>query len=269
MREITPVVKQLLIINIIFYIGSQIVPVSYDLFALHYFENPNFRFWQPLTHMFMHAKLPDFSHILFNMFGLFSFGTALEQYWGGKRFLFFYIICGLGAALAHVGVSYFEIHNLMGKIAHLGLNPSELNQILNTNLNSIFDGSGKMLLNSPVGSILKRVQCNQDDFNLISEASMQFQGTAVGASGAIYGIIVAFAFMFPEAQLAMYFIPIPIKAKYFVPMIVAYDLVSGISGNSIFGSGNTAHFAHVGGAFCGLLLMLFWRNRKFKQDRWN
>ena len=106
----TETVKQLLIINIIFYIGSYFVATAYPLFSLYYPENDNFRFWQPLTSMFMHAPMPNLMHIAFNMFALVSFGSALEHFWGAKKFIFFYISCGLGAALLHLGVSYFQIH---------------------------------------------------------------------------------------------------------------------------------------------------------------
>src|SRR6476620_3634537 len=102
MREITPVVKQLLILNVIFFIGSHFVPMAEKLLALYYFQNPSFKFWQPLSHMFMHGNL---MHIFFNMFALYSFGSMLEHFWGGKKFLFFYLSCGLGAALIHSGVN--------------------------------------------------------------------------------------------------------------------------------------------------------------------
>jgi membrane associated rhomboid family serine protease len=105
----TDTVKQLLIINIIFFIGSQFVANAYPLFSLYYLENPNFRIWQPLTSMFMHAPMPNLMHIVFNMFALVSFGAALEHYWGSKKFIFFYISCGLGAVALHTTVNYFQI----------------------------------------------------------------------------------------------------------------------------------------------------------------
>ena len=123
MMNMTPVVKQLLIINVLFFIGSQLLPISYDLFALYYPESNNFKGWQLLTHMFMHAPIPNFAHILFNMFALYSFGSALEHFWGGKKFLFFYISCGLGAALLHTAVNYYEIRSLLADVA--GLNSSK------------------------------------------------------------------------------------------------------------------------------------------------
>ena len=112
--RMTETVKQLLIINVIFYIGSNYVgDVAYQLFSLYYPENIHFRAWQPLTSMFMHARFPDLTHIVFNMFALVSFGSALEHFWGARKFLFFYISCGLGAALLHMGVNYYQYHHAL------------------------------------------------------------------------------------------------------------------------------------------------------------
>lgn len=266
----TPVVKQLLIINIIFFIGSQIVPVSYDFFALYYPENDSFKGWQFLTHMFMHAPLPNIPHLLFNMMALYSFGSALEHFWGGKKFLFFYISCGLGAALLHSTVNYFEIQSLLSNVANLNLSDSEIHQLLNTDYIMLFDEKGKMMAGE-INTILERVQCTQEQFNTIAEASMISKSTVVGASGAIYGLLVAFAFMVPNAELALLFIPVPIKAKYFVPGILAIDLFLGFKGGSIFGAGSTgiAHFAHVGGAITGFIMMWIWKKNQFNKNRWN
>ena len=212
----TPVVKQLLIINVLVFILSQAMPQNYEALSLFYFESEKFRFWQPFTHMFMHAPMPNLMHILFNMFALVSFGSALEHYWGGKKFLFFYIACGLGAAFLHTLINYYLISNVP------------------------------------------------------EAADVIMYSQAVGASGAIYGLLVAFAYMFPMAELMMMFIPVPIKAKFFVPIIVGLDLFSGVNGFSIFsGGGNIEHFAHIGGALTGFILMMLWRKNKFTHTRWN
>ena len=242
MNNITPVVKQLLIINIIFYIGSQIVPTTYDLFSLYYFEHPNFRIWQPLTSMFMHAQVPNIMHIAFNMMGLVMFGSALEHFWGGKKFLFFYIACGLGAALVHTAVNYYEFTKGMDILINDGATQETINSVLNSQYYTNFP-----IINSMIDA---------------------YNSRAVGASGALYGLLVAFAFMFPEVELLFMFIPMPIKAKIFVPILVLLDLISGTTGFSIFGGG-IAHFAHVGGALFGFMLMWYWRNKKFKHNRWN
>lgn len=252
MMNMTPTVKQLLIINIIFYIGSQVVgQAAYDIFSLYFFENNKFQIWQPLTHMFMHAQMPNFMHILFNMFALYSFGSALEHFWGGKKFLFFYISCGLGAALLHLGVNYYEFHSGMNALVDAGFSKTEILSVLNEGKfdSRWADVIGQSGLNSMASSFIV---------------------PAVGASGAIYGLLVAFAFMFPNAQLGLMFIPVPIRAKYFVPGILLVDLILGLKGEAIFGGGSgIAHFAHLGGALTGFLMMYYWKKSQFNRNRWD
>lgn len=249
MMNMTEMVKHLLIINIIFFAGSFLVPNSSELFALHYFESDKFRLWQPITHMFMHGGL---MHIFFNMFALVSFGSTLEQFWGGKKFVFFYLSCGIGAMLLHTGVNYYLFHHGLDLLVENGINQAEIFQVLN---------EGKY---------------NTQWLEFISQTTMDnmasaYLAPAVGASGAIYGLLVAFAFMFPNAELALMFIPVPIKAKYFVPVILGIDLFLGLKGDSLFGSGGTgvAHFAHLGGALCGFLIMWYWKKSQFNNNRWD
>ncbi|VXC17260.1 Rhomboid family protein [Flavobacterium sp. 9R] len=252
MMNITPTVKQLLIINVLFYIGSMIVgEPAYRLLSMYYFDNPDFHVWQIFTHMFMHAPLPNVMHILFNMFALYSFGSALEHFWGGKKFLFFYISCGLGAALLHTGVNYYFFENGLNTLISNGFTKADILQVLN---------EGK--INTRWQELLTVTEFN--------EFVGAYFGTVVGASGAIYGLLVAFAFMFPNAELALMFIPIPIKAKYFVPGLLLIDLYSGVTGGSIFGgSSGIAHFAHLGGALLGFLMMWYWKKNQFNNNRWN
>src|SRR5690554_2854000 len=127
MNQITPVVKQLLIVNVILFVGTFLVPELTSYFALYYPENPNFRIWQVITHMFMHG---GFMHILFNMFALYSFGSVLEHYWGGKKFLLFYILCGLGAAVLHTAVNYWQVHDVVGTLVLNGFNEKEIFELL-------------------------------------------------------------------------------------------------------------------------------------------
>jgi hypothetical protein len=176
--NITPTVKQLLIINILFFIGSYFVPTAYDILSLYYPKNEYFKGWQLLSHMFMHAPFPNFAHILFNMFALYSFGSALEHFWGGKKFLFFYISCGLGAALLHTGVNYIEIQFLLADSKSLNLSSSELHLLLNTDYSSLFDVKGQMI-SGEVKTILERVRCSQEQFNAIQQASMLSKGVVV------------------------------------------------------------------------------------------
>ncbi|CAA9194928.1 rhomboid family intramembrane serine protease [Flavobacterium collinsii] len=249
MMKITPVVKQLLIINIIFFIGSQLVPVSYEYLALFFPENPGFKFWQPLTHMFMHG---GFAHIAFNMFALYSFGSTLEHFWGGKKFLFFYISCGLGAALVNFAVNYYFYQDGLNILLANGFNKADILALLNE------------------GKIDTRWQqiLSVSEFKHLTEA---YLGTVVGASGAVYGLLIAFTFMFPNAELGIMFIPIPIKAKYFVPVyMLLFDGFFGIFGSSFLGiESGVAHYAHIGGALFGFLIMWYWKKNQFNKNRWN
>lgn len=240
--QLTETVKHLILINILFFVGAQFVAESHALLPMYYFENPLFQFWQPLTSMFMHGSI---GHILFNMFGLYMFGSTLEQYWGAKKFLFFYISCGLGAALVHQGVNYLEFQGAYTTLTENGLTPAEIKTLLKEG-------------NSP--SI-------QEAVNKLSGA---YSVPVVGASGAIYGVLVAFAFMFPNVKLMLLFLPVPIAAKYFVPAILLIDLFSGLNGNSVFGvSTGIAHFAHLGGALTGFLIMWYWKRNQFRGNRWD
>jgi len=274
--RMTETVKQLLIINIIFYIGSNYVgDMAYQMFSEYYPASPNFRVWQPITHMFMHAPVygqsdpSNLMHIVFNMFALVSFGSVLEQFWGAKKFIFFYLSCGLGAVLVHTGVSYYQIHAVLNELSSLNLSASEIHTVLNADYSSLFDENHQMIA-SNVKTILDHAHCNQIQFNQLQEAIGVSQGTVLGASGAIYGLLIAFAFMFPNAELGLMFIPIPIKAKYFVPIyMILYDGLFGIFGSSIGVTSNVAHFAHVGGAITGFLMMWYWKKNSFNKNRWN
>ena len=275
--KMTDTVKQLLIINILFYIGSNINgDVAYQLFSMFYPENPNFRVWQPLTSMFMHAPVyrqessAGIMHIVFNMFALVSFGSALEHYWGAKKFIFFYISCGLGAALLHSAVQYFQIQYALEQLSSLNFSKSDIQILLRADYGSVFDANGQMTA-SNVKTILENAKCTQEQFNILAAAVQDFKSTSLGASGAIYGLLTAFAFMFPMAELGIMFIPIPIKAKYFVPGILAIDLFLGFKGSSLFGAGGTgvAHFAHIGGALTGFLMMWYWKKNSFNKNRWD
>ncbi len=248
MMKITEAVKQLLIINIIFYVGSVFVPATLDFLALYYFESPKFQFWQPLSHMFMHGGL---MHLFFNMFALYSFGSALEHFWGSKKFIFFYLSCGLGAAALHTGVNYYLFHEGVSSLVQSGFDQQEIMSLM---------AEGK---NIPQW---RDILGENAFINMMSA----YNTPAVGASGAIYGLLVAFAFMFPNAELALMFIPVPVKAKYFVPAILGIDLYLGINGGSIFGgSTGVAHFAHLGGALMGYLMMWYWKKNQFKSNRWD
>lgn len=248
MMNMTETVKQLIIINVIFFVGAMFVPAAQEYLAMYYFENPSFKVWQPITHMFMHGGL---MHIFFNMFALYSFGSTLEHFWGGKKFLFFYISCGLGSALLHTAVNYFSFHDGLNFLMENGFQKQEIISVL---AEGKFDTRWQEVM-------------GLNNFNGFLQSYIV---PVVGASGAIYGLLVAFAFMFPNTELALMFIPVPIKAKYFVPGLLMVDLFLGISGKSIFGgSSGIAHFAHIGGALVGFIMMWYWKKNQFNNNRWN
>lgn len=245
MGRITDTIKHLLIINVIFFFAkNQFGDALYDLFALHYFQNPLFEIWQPLTHMFMHG---NFSHILFNMFGLYMFGSPLESLWGKKKFIFFYLSAGFGAAALQLFIYHFQFHSVLEELMNLGYGQDAIDALLN---------EGKYNI-----SILNQVSEGQ-----LSSIFNSYNASMVGASGALYGVLVAFAMLFPNSELYLMFIPVPIKAKYLIPFMILGDLFFGFSSFSI---GPIAHFAHLGGAITGFIMMRYWKKQQFNNNRWD
>lgn len=245
MGRVSEIVKHLIIINVIFFIASIVFgELMYDLFAMHYPNNSDFILWQPVTHMFMHG---DITHILFNMFGLWMFGTPLEQMWGKQKFIFFYLSAGFGAVLIQTIVYHYDVMSVTQILIDNGLTNSDVDAFYKTGrLNtSIIQSVGEDRLYSGIQS---------------------FKAVMVGASGALYGILVAFAMLFPNVQLMLLFPPIPIKAKFFVPLLILFDLFFGFTSYSV---GPIAHFAHIGGAITGFLMMWYWKKNQFNNRRWN
>ncbi len=250
MFRITDTVKHLLIINVIVFIASQ-TPMfekqAYDLLALHFPTNDRFQIWQVFTHMFMHGNV---QHILFNMFALWMFGTQVEQMFGRNKFIFFYIASGLGAAFVQLIAYYVSYNGAVEAVMAAGMDQEGLQMLLTE------------------GKYNTAILQNLNPESL--EAAFQvYNASMVGASGAIMGILVAYGMLFPNAELMMIFLPIPIKAKYFIPAIIGLDLFSGITGTSIFSPSNTAYFAHVGGAVTGFIMMWYWKKNQFNKNRWN
>ena len=210
------------------------------MLALHFPENENFGVWQYVTHMFMHDQ-KGISHILFNMYGLWAFGSILEQMWGKKKFIFFYFSAGLGAAAVYTLVNYYQFNVIYDQLVGFGLTPQNIQNILD------------------IGSY------NDPRIALTNETMTKFYSLyhtpAVGASGAVYGVLAAYGLNFKDHKLGLIFIPIPIAAKYFIPGIIAFDLFFGMTSYSI---GNVAHFAHVGGALVGFIIAWYWKKNQFK-----
>lgn len=246
MNKITETVKHLLIINVIMFVATMVIGEAqmFDLFALHYPDNSIFKPWQIITHMFMHG---GFTHLLFNMFALWMFGSAVEQRLGSKKFLILYFSAGLGAVLFQLGFDYFEYSRLIPELQSSGISMEAMLDYFNT---------GK-----------SNLQVTPLQNEQINDAFGVYNSNMVGASGCIMGVLVAFGILNPNSELMLIFLPIPIKAKYFIPLVVGYDIVSGFFGSpSVFGM-NIAHWAHVGGAVVGLIVMLFLKKNTFDKYR--
>ncbi len=244
MTRITDAVKHLIILNVILFVASYMIGLNLDSLALYFPKNENFGLWQIVSHMFMQGS---YMHILFNMYALWAFGSPLEQMWGRNKFIFFYFSAGIGAGVIYTAVNYFQFNSIFNEMISAGITNSEVQTLLDTG------------------------RYNTNILNLISEKRLTdlyqiYNTPAIGASGAIYGVLVAFGMSYPNAKLALIFLPIPIAAKYFIPVLIGLDLFSGVTGFSIFG-GNTAYFAHVGGAIIGFIMMKYWEKNQFK--RWN
>ena len=231
-----PIVKNLIVINVIVFIAQIVLDSQFQLtdkFALHpiipdqlrdilkqNYPNdniPEFSPYQVFTHMFTHAPFPMIFHILFNMLVLWVFGKVLESVWGSKRFLTFYLICGIGAAAVHILIQYLRAEMLLHAI----------NQGVDIDV-AIAKYGGALV-------------------------------SAVGASGAIMGVMAAFAYLFPNTPLYLMFIPVPIKAKWAIAIYIAYDLFFGVTGGD-----NIAHFAHLGGAITGFIMVFIYKKKKKK-----
>ena len=235
LANIPPVVKNLLIINVIFYIAMMMFGGQHmtTLLGVHYFDSPDFRIWQVITYMFMHSYQSLF-HIMFNMFALYSFGTSLEYVMGSKRFLNFYLLTGLGALALQMMVQAFEVYGITGSIVNDG---------------SFIIDSAKRTISYP----------DNMDQQQASKLLGIYLSSMVGASGAVFGLLIAFVMLFPNVELMIMFIPVPIKAKYIVPAYILLELFLGvkqIEGDSV------AHYAHLGGALFGFILVKLWGLRR-------
>lgn len=266
MQRFTGVVKHLIIINVLFFIAKQ--SLGLDSFALHFPLSDSFEPYQVITHMFMHGNL---MHILFNMFALWMFGSAVESVWGPQKFLFFYLAAGFGAMLFSLGIDYFQYSQMAAPLNNLNLSSNTMQEIMRLDIvnGNMYSGA---LLQEQLPQVLSNEQLSKMtnvQFGALFELNIFSDKAMLGASGAIMGILVAFGMLFPNAELMLLFFPVPIKAKYFIPVIVGMDIFSGITGVSIFSPSNTAYWAHVGGALAGLIMVLFWKRTQFDNNRWN
>ncbi|WP_242205892.1 rhomboid family intramembrane serine protease [Aestuariivivens insulae] len=273
MMRISDTVKHLLIINVLMFIGTLTIgggTLFYDWFAMHFPKNEAFQPWQIFTHMFMHGGP---SHILFNMFALWMFGTPVEHFLGAKKFLFLYLSAGLGAVALQVGYYYVDFYSAYQGIADLGMSNELLRKIVSIDASEGQFIKGE-LLSRQMLPILNEYGFNANaitdaNFKALFDMNVIARSTMVGASGCLMGVLAAFGLMNPNAELMLIFLPIPIKAKYFIPGIIILDLISGLTGQSFFSPSNTAYMAHVGGAVTGFLIMWYWKRSQFKKNRWD
>jgi membrane associated rhomboid family serine protease len=218
MSNVPTAVKNIIIINALVMIMTALNEnFMVEKFALFYPTSPFFHWWQPLTHMFMHG---GFWHLVFNMYTLWIFGSQLERVWGAKKFLLFYFVTGLGAALVHTGVEWIQMQNWLSEAA--------------------------------AGSYAAQMSIH----------TLKMTPT-VGASGAIYGVLMGYAMLYPDSIMSLVFPPISMKAKWFVLIFGAIELFTGVTGVG----GNIAHFAHLGGLIFGYLLMMYWRKNRTLYSR--
>lgn len=221
--SLPPIVKNLIFINALFFLATEFLFRDVGqfglqgVFGLWPINHENFRPYQVFTHMFTHAGL---GHIFFNMFSLWMFGRALENIWGPKKFLLFYLLCGIGSAVAHMTMAYFQYQPMLEAL-ELAKAAGQTEYI-------------EILQSQPI--------------------------YAVGASGAVMGVLVGFAYLFPNTELMLLFPPIPIKAKWLIIALVAFDLFGGLGKTS----DGIAHWAHLGGAAMGFILVFIW-NRTNKK----
>ena len=256
MFNLTPIVRNLLIANVLlFVVQSNLFPGLTQIGSLHPLGSPYFQPWQFVTYMFLHG---GWGHLLSNMFGLISFGPLLEQRWGAQRFLTFWLICGVGAGVLYEGVRYVEINKMdqARQEFHRAPTGGDFADFFRTYYP---DATG-------YENLAGALQRNPQSQEYISAANEAVDGAVrdtrdspragmLGASGALFGILFAFAYLFPNTELMLLFFPFPIKAKYFVFLYALYELYSVVHRTP---GDNVAHFAHLGGLLIGFVILKVW-----------
>lgn len=236
-RQLPPVTKNLLIINAIIWAAINLLGIRYgnsivQYGALHYFTSPDFLPSQLFTYMFMHES---FTHLFFNMFALFMFGGVIERALGSKRFLFYFVSCGLGAALIQEGVFAIMVNHMENLID----NPLAIDAIAQNGAAALHEGKNFIDPDMARLNVLINIP-------------------TLGASGAVYGILLAFGFMFPRQPIYLLFVPVPIQARW---MVLGYGVIELLQAMNNNPTDNVAHLAHLGGMIFGLLMLLYWRKK--------
>lgn len=254
-RSLTPIVKNILLINVgLYVVAAFFLPQLQSWFALYYVESRFFKPFQFVTYMFMHAGM---WHLFSNMFGLFIFGPLLEQFLGPKKLVILWMVCGVGAGVLYSGYTAFQMNQLNDKIEafYNDPDPEIFNSFVSDNSymfkSSIYDFIDDFSRNPENQTYIQRAK---DNMNAIRETKANIP--MVGASGALFGILVAFGMLFPNTQLFLIFPPMPIKAKYLVLFYGLYTVYNIIVNNP---TDNVAHFAHFSGLIIGAILVTFWK----------
>lgn len=253
LSNLPPAVRNLLIINFIFWLADLALPRLLsdlyqhfslsDVLGMHYWASEKFHVFQLLTYMFVHG---GFSHMFFNMFALYMFGIAIEQRWGTKRFLVFYVVSGVGAALVQQLMWTLDYGPMLSALdAAIRQNSSVPLESVEGKLRTILRFGSLSSVNAATAFSMKQLILNAP--------------VTVGASGAVFGLLFAFAWLFPEARMMLIFLPVPIPARIFVAIYAIIELFFGVAG---FSFDNIAHFAHLGGMLFGWLLILYWKKKR-------
>jgi membrane associated rhomboid family serine protease len=270
-QVLPPVVKNLIIINVLmvllqYALGRSGINLG-DYLGLHYWASPMFRWWQPVTHLFMHGDPYDvnltFWHVFSNMFALWMFGRILENLWGAQKFLFFYMFCGLGAAVCHMAVLTFEFTSFHNAFIAFQQHPTFVEYAQFVRHHNLIDQSAFSRFQTFWQANPDCTDCAQVAATEINNYyySMINMGT-VGASGAVFGVLFAFGYLFPNTQLMLIFPPIPVKAKWVVGAYILFELSSGIQNSA---GDNIAHFAHLGGALFAFIILKYWNKKQRNQ----
>lgn len=265
-----PVVKNLLIINGLVFLAQlmflQVFNIDLvDYLGIHYFGSAKFNPAQLVTYMFLHST-SDFSHIIFNMFALWMFGYMLENVWGGKRFLIYYMVTGVGAAVVHMIVMHIGIMSLQSEVAMIMSDPtpSDFFSFVNKHF-PLYQNSLSEFYNTWSMYPKNPELINQASNYLNELVEIRKDIPTVGASGAVFGILLAFGMLFPNTLIYIYFL-VPIKTKWFVLLYGGLELFQGIRNSA---GDNVAHFAHLGGMIFGFFLILYWNRKINRSDRWD
>jgi membrane associated rhomboid family serine protease len=230
-NQLPVVTKNIIIINILVFLGCEAIPLLQEPLTGYYFASESFRVWQIITHMFMHGGI---AHLFMNMFGVYMFGALLESYWGPKKFLNYYLVCGLGAFALHQFISYLEIQHLMAQL------PSELLQ---------------EVLNNGRAALAENKNFVDSD---AARLNLSINVGLVGASGCLFGLLIAYGMLFPNSELMLLFIPFPIKARYFVIGYGVIELLLALANRT---GDNVAHYAHLGGMIVGYAILKYWQKQ--------